>query len=65
MNAATYNLQFDKTFQTVTGSVEGKIFSPGIDPLNPGDAEPINEFSDTFEAQRVVVDKSTVEEESL
>lgn len=65
MTAATYNLQFDKTFQTVTGSVEGKIFSPGIDPLNPGDAEPIDEFSDTFEAQRVVVDKSTVEEESL
>ena len=62
MTAASYDLQFDKTFQTVTGTVEGNIYSPGIDPLNPGDAEPIGEFSDTFEAQRVIVDTSTDEE---
>ena len=62
MAVASYDLQFDKTFQTVTGTVEGKIFSPGIDPMNPGDAEPIDEFSDTFEAQRVVVDTSSDEE---
>lgn len=59
---AGYDLQFDKTFQTVTGTVEGNIYSPGIDPLNPGDAEPIDEFSDTFEAQRIVVDTSSDEE---
>jgi len=62
MTAASCSWQFDKTFQTVTGTVEGKIFSPGIDPMNPGDAEPIDEFSDTFEAQRVVVDTSSDEE---
>jgi hypothetical protein len=62
MTVASYSLQFDKTFQTVTGTVEGNIFSPGIDPMNPGDAEPIDEFSDTFEAQRVVVDTSSDEE---
>ena len=62
MTAASYSLQFDKMFQTVTGTVEGKIYSPGIDPLNPGDAEPIDEFSDTFEAQRVIVDTSASEE---
>lgn len=59
---ASYSLQFDKTFQTVTGTVEGNVYSPGIDPLNPGDAEPIDEFSDAFEAQRVVVDTSATEE---
>lgn len=59
---ASYSLQFDKTFQAVTGTVEGNVYSPGIDPLNPGDAEPIDEFSDTFEAQRVVVDTSATEE---
>lgn len=59
---ASYSLQFDKTFQTVTGTVEGNVYSPGIDPLNPGDAEPIDEFSDAFEAQRVVVDKAVSEE---
>ncbi|MBI5795231.1 MAG: hypothetical protein HZA47_02810 [Planctomycetes bacterium] len=62
MTAASYDLQFDKTFQAVTGTVAGNIFSPGIDPLNPGDAEPIDEFSDTFEAQRVIVDTSASEE---
>lgn len=59
---ASYSLQFDKTFRAVTGTVEGNVFSPGIDPLNPGDAEPIDEFSDAFEAQRVVVDKAVSEE---
>ena len=62
MAVASYGLQFDKTFRAVTGTVEGNIFSPGIDPLNPGDAEPIDEFSDAFEAQRVVVDTSATEE---
>jgi hypothetical protein len=54
---AHYNLQFDNTFQTVTGKVTGKIFSPGVDPLNPGETKPIAEFSDAFQAQRVTVSK--------
>lgn len=53
--AARYDLQFDSTFQNVTGTVAGKVFSPGIDPLNPGGVEPIAEFSDAFEAHRVTV----------
>lgn len=53
--AARYDLQFDSTFQGVMGTVTGKVFSPGIDPLNPGEVEPIAEFSDTFEAHRVTV----------
>jgi hypothetical protein len=52
---AHYDLLFDNTLQTVTGSVEGKIFGPGIDPLNPGEIQPIAEFTDNFEAQRVTV----------
>lgn len=62
MAVASYDLQFDKAFRTVSGTAEGNIYSPGIDPLNPGDAEPIDKFSDTFEAQRVIVDTSTDEE---
>lgn len=53
--AARYDLQFDSTFQNVIGTVAGKVFSPGIDPLNPGAVGPIAEFSDTFEAHRVTV----------
>jgi hypothetical protein len=54
---AHYNLQFDKMLQTVTGSVKGKIFQPGVDPLNPGENRPIAKFSDTFLARRVIVGK--------
>lgn len=54
---AHYNLQFDKMLQTVTGSVKGKIFPPGVDPLNPGENKPIAKFSDTFLARRVIVGK--------
>lgn len=52
---ARYHLQFDKTFHHVIGTVSGKVFSPGIDPLNPGAAVPIAEFGDAFEAHRVTV----------
>lgn len=52
---ADYHLKFDSTLQTVTGDVEGKIFSPGIDPLNPGETQPIAEFIDHFQAQRVTL----------
>lgn len=55
---ACYTLRFNGTFQTVTGSVNGKVYSPGVDPLNPGDANPIAEFSDAFEAQRVTAANS-------
>lgn len=48
-------LQFDNTFQTIKGGMKGKVFSPGVDPLSPGETKPIGEFSDEFHAQRVTV----------
>ena len=48
-----YVLEFSKDFQTVAGTVKGKIFAPGVDPLHPGDATPIAQFADEFTAQRV------------
>ena len=51
-----YNLQFDSTLQTMTGSADGKIYGPGVDPQNPGENIPFFEFSDPFFlAQRVTV----------
>ena len=50
---AHYVLEFDKSFQTVEGTVEGKVFAPGVDPLHPGEAAPIAQFTDEFTAQRV------------
>jgi hypothetical protein len=58
---ARYNLRFDRSFQTVTGEAKGKLFDPGVDPLNPGETKPIAEFSDVFQAQRVTVDHSVTE----
>lgn len=52
---AYYTLRFNGSLHTVTGEVKGKVFAPGVDPLNPGDTEPIAEFSDVFHAQRVTV----------
>ncbi len=53
--AATYNLQFDGKFQKVTGAVAGKVFAPGVNPLNPGNAAPIAEFTDAFQAQKITI----------
>jgi hypothetical protein len=50
---AHYVLEFEQDFQIVEGTVEGKIFAPGVDPLHPADATPINNFIDEFTAQRV------------
>jgi hypothetical protein len=50
---AHYVLEFHQNFQIVEGRVEGKVFAPGVDPLHPGDATPIAQFTDEFTAQRV------------
>jgi hypothetical protein len=50
---AHYVLELSKDFQTLAGTVEGRIFAPGVDPLHPGEAAPIAQFTDEFTAQRV------------
>ena len=46
-------MEFRQDFQIVEGTVEGKVFAPGVDPLPPGEAAPIAKFSDEFTDQRV------------
>jgi hypothetical protein len=58
---AHYDLRFDDSFQRVTGRDMGKVFGPGVDPLNPGETKPIAEFRDDFQAQRVAVGNSANE----
>jgi len=50
---AHYVLEFHQGFQIVEGTVEGKVFAPGVDPLHPSDSAPIAQFTDEFTAQRV------------
>jgi hypothetical protein len=52
-NRAHYVLEFDKSFRSVEGTVEGKVFAPGVDPLHPGEAAPIAQFTDELTAQQV------------
>jgi hypothetical protein len=52
---ATYQLTFLAERQRVQGTVTGKVYPVGVDPLHPGSALPVAEFSDTFEAERVRV----------
>jgi hypothetical protein len=35
--------------------VKGKIFSHGVDPLDPGENKPLAELSNPFQAPRVTV----------
>jgi len=53
MAVATYQLTFLEERQRVQGTVTGKVYPVGVDPLHPGSANPIAEFTDSFEAQRV------------
>jgi len=53
MTLATYQLTFLEQRQRVQGTVTGKVYPVGVDPLHPGSANPIAEFTDAFEAQRV------------
>jgi hypothetical protein len=50
-----YDLTFDDTFQTFTGSVAGNIYAPDVNPLEPGDAAPTITFEGTLTGQRVTV----------
>ncbi|MGR8978987.1 MAG: hypothetical protein ACU84H_02685 [Gammaproteobacteria bacterium] len=52
---ATYTLEFSKNFRTVTGESNGRIYAPGVDPQNPGNAATLDTFTDQFTAKRVIV----------
>ncbi|MGR8935858.1 MAG: hypothetical protein ACU837_15970 [Gammaproteobacteria bacterium] len=52
---ATYYLHISKDFRSIDGETVGKIYAPGVDPLNPGDAVPLDTFTDKFTAKRVSV----------
>jgi hypothetical protein len=50
----SFTVEFDKTFQQVSGELSGKMFPPGVDPLDPV-AVPIKTFSNTFTGKRLIV----------
>ncbi|MHC4321175.1 MAG: hypothetical protein ACYST3_02760 [Planctomycetota bacterium] len=50
----SFTVEFDKTYQQVSGELSGKLFPPGVDPLDPV-AVPIKTFSNTFTGKRLTV----------
>lgn len=49
----TFTIEFDKTYQQLTGEHSGNVFPPGVDPLDPL-AIPIRTFSNTFTGKRLI-----------
>ncbi len=50
----SFTVEFDNAYQQVTGELSGKIFPPGVDPLDPV-AVPIKTFNNTFTGKRLIV----------
>jgi hypothetical protein len=50
----TFIVNFDKTYQQISGELSGKLFPPGAAPLDPV-AVPLNTFSNTFTGKRLIV----------
>jgi hypothetical protein len=50
----SFTVEFDKAYQQVSGKLSGKMFPPGVDPLDPV-AVPIKTFSNTFTGKRLIV----------
>lgn len=50
----TFIAEFDREYQQVSGELFGKLFPPGVDPLDPL-AVPIKTFSNSFTGKRLIV----------
>ncbi len=50
----SFTVKFNKTCRLVNGKFSGKLFPPGVDPLDPL-AVPIRTFSNTFTGKRLIV----------
>lgn len=56
VGSALFNfiVEFDNAYQQVSGELSGKIFAPGVDPLDPV-AVPIKTFNNTFSGKRLIL----------
>ncbi len=49
-----FTVKFDKAYRQVSGELSGKLFLPGVDPLDPV-AVPIKTFNNTFTGKRLTI----------
>jgi hypothetical protein len=52
----SFTVEFNKTYQQMIGDLSGKLFPPGVDPLDPV-AVPIRTFSNTFTGKRLIINE--------
>jgi hypothetical protein len=52
----SFTVEFDKTYQQVSGEHSGKLFPSGVDPLDPV-AVPLKTFSNTFTGKRLIINE--------
>jgi hypothetical protein len=50
----TFDAEFDREYQQVSGELSGNLFHPGVDPLDPL-AVPVKTFSNSFTGKRLIV----------
>jgi len=50
----SFTVEFGKAYRQVSGGLSGKMFPPGVDPLDPV-AVPIKTFNNTFTGKRLIV----------
>ena len=55
-----YDVMFDSNFRMIEGSFAGQVFPPGVNPADPGDAEPTAEFSGNFLGERANVQQQPI-----
>ncbi len=49
-----FTVEFDSAYQQLSGELSGKLFPPGVDPLDPV-AVPIKTFNNTFSGKRLIL----------
>ena len=49
-----FTVEFDNAYQQVSGELSGKLFPPGVDPIDPV-AVPIKTFNNTFSGKRLIL----------
>ena len=55
----TFVITFDDDFDEISGSQSGAVYARGVNPLRPGDEDPLFTFGGTFAGERITVDSGS------
>lgn len=52
---ADHVITFSNNFNEINVTISGKCYAPDVNPVDPGDAQVINEFSGSFQGKRLSI----------